>query len=130
MSELNPAQIKALEIKLTNLVNCILNKALVDAEFANRLEEVLISDSLRVLLKERKKKPIKSVFNPVAFLQEHNEIELRTELEEKTDTDLRSILRSEGIRKGKELKNIERQQMINEIVQSSIRRLKQGSSFL
>lgn len=130
MSEVNPARLKALELKLTSLMNCILNKAAIDADFMSQLEEVLLSDSLRAVLRESKKKAKKSFFNPVAYLHEHNENELRTELEGKTDTDLRLILRSEGIRKGKELKNIERRQMIDEIIQSSVRRLRQGSSFL
>jgi len=130
MSETNPRRLKALKTKLTNLVNCVLNKAAIDAEFATQLEEVLISDSLRAILREKKKKARKSVFNPVAYLHEHDKDKLRVELEGKTDSELQLILRSEGIRKGKALKNIERQQMIDEIVLNSEHRLKQGSAFL
>jgi hypothetical protein len=130
MSETKIKQIKALEVKLTSLVNCILNKAASDTEFATQLEEVLLSDSLRVVLQENKKKAQKSTFNPIAFLRENSIDILKAELERKTDSELRLIVRAEGIKKGKELKSMERQQMIDEVIQNSERRLKQGSVFL
>jgi hypothetical protein len=130
MSETNPEILRALETKLTNLSRCILNEAERNDEFARRLEEVLISDSLRNILGETKKKPQKDIFNSVGFLHENGEGKLREELERKTDSELREILRSEGIKKGKELKVINRQQVIEEIITNSQRRLTQGASFL
>lgn len=130
MSEIDSAILKSLETKLTNLVTCVLNKASNDPEFARQLEEILLSDSLQKTLREGKKKAKKHDFHPVAFLHEHGEEKLRMELEGKTDAELRVVLRSEGIRKGKELKSIERKEMIEEIMVDSSRKLKQGSSFL
>lgn len=130
MSENNPEMLKALESKLTNLVHCILNEAQRNDEFARQLEEVFISDSLRKILGESKKKPQRDVFNVIGFLHENGEAKLRAELERKTDSELREILRSEGIKKGKELKVTTRQQMVEEIITNSQRRLTQGSSFL
>ena len=130
MSEIDSKRLRAIEIKLTNIVNAVINKAATDPEFANQLEEVLISDSLRKILGEKNKKAKKPAFNPVAYLHEHDKDKLRVELDGKTDSELRLILRSEGIRKGKELKSLERQQMIDEIALYSDRTLKQGSAFL
>lgn len=130
MSETNPEIQKALETKLTNLLRCVLTEAEKNEEFAQRLEEILISDSLRNILGENKKKLQKDAFNVVGFLHEHGEDKLREELGIKTDSELKEILRSEGIKKGKELRTIDRQQMIEEIVTKSQRRLRQGSSFL
>lgn len=130
MSEIDLTILKALETKLTNIVSCVLNKASNDPEFARQLEEILLSDSLQKTLREGKKKTKKHEFHPVTFLHEYGEEKLRTELEGKTDAELRLVLRSEGIRKGKELKSIERKEMIEEIMSDSGRKLKQGSSFL
>ena len=130
MQETNPENLKAIERKLTNLVNCILNKASTDPEFASQLYDILISDSLKAILREKKKRPKELAFNLVAFLHEHGKEELLKTLREKPDSDLRIMLRSEGIRKGKELKALERQQMIDEIFAHSEKKLKQGSVFL
>jgi hypothetical protein len=130
MSEAKPEILKALEIKLTNLLRCILDEAERSDDFAQQLEDILISDSLKNILRESKKKPKKNVFNAVGFLHENGVDKLREELEGKTDSELREILRSEGIKKGKELKSIDRQQMIEELISISGQRLSQGSSFL
>ena len=130
MPEIDVVMLKSLETKLTNLVTCILNKASSDPEFARQLEEIVLSDSLQKTIRESKKKTKKHVFNAVTYLHENGEDKLRVELEGKTDTELRQVLRTEGIRKGKELKNIERQKMIEEIIANSSRKLKQGSAFL
>ena len=130
MSETNSEILKAIEIKLNSLVRCILTEAEKNTEFAGQLEEILISDSLKNDLGESKRRTPKELFNVVGFLHENGVDKLREELETKTDSELREILRSEGIKKGKELKTVERQQMLEEIVISSQRRLTQGASFL
>jgi hypothetical protein len=130
MSETNAKQMKALEVKLTNLVKCVLNKAAADAEFAAQLEDILLSDSLQSMVQENKKKTQKSTFNPVAFLRENNEDILKMELDQKTNNELQVVVRGEGIKKGKALKSMERQQMIDEIVENSKRMLKHGGVFL
>jgi hypothetical protein len=66
----------------------------------------------------------------VNYLQENGEEKLQEELNKKTDTELRQVLRSEGVKIGKDLKTIEREEMIQEIISNTKRRLKQGSAFL
>jgi hypothetical protein len=130
MPEIDSKRPIAIKTKLTNFVNAVINKAATDHEFANQLEEVLIGNSFRKIPGEKKKNAGKPAFNPVEYLHVHDKDKLRVELERKTDSELRLILRSEGIRKGKELKSLERQQMIDEIASNSERILKQGSVFL
>jgi hypothetical protein len=69
-------------------------------------------------------------FNTVVYLQEHGEAKLREELEKKANTELIQIVRSDGSKVGKELKSVEREEVIKEILLSATRRLKQGSVFL
>lgn len=69
-------------------------------------------------------------FHPVAFLQQYGEEKFQEELEKKANTELIQIIRSEGIKSGKDLKNLEREDMIQDIILNTKRRLKQGSVFL
>ncbi len=132
MSEISHDNLKAIESKLNNLVKVIMNKAESDPEFASKLEEVLLSDSLRKSISNKKTKAKKENFNAVAYLHEHGEPKLQEELSTKTDDELRQIMRSEGIKiqKVKGVKSIDRQEIIEEIVLKTQRRLNQGSVFL
>lgn len=69
-------------------------------------------------------------FNTVTYLEEHGEEKLQEELASKDNTELTKIIRSEGIKIGKDLKTLGREDMIKEIISSAKRRLKQGSVFL
>lgn len=130
MSETNPPNLRAIEGKLRNLLSCILDRATKDATFAHQLEEIFLTDSFRKTTATKKKKTQGRYFNAVEFLHVNGEAKLRAALDSKTDSELRLILRSDGIRKGQDLKSIERPEMIDEIVRNAERRLKQGSSFL
>ena len=130
MSETEKQNIKRLEIKLQNLVKCILGKAETDSEFAYQLEEALLSNFLHEAVSSGKRKSKKITFNTIAYLHKHDESKLRNELENKTDTELKQILQAESNKKSKDLKNIVRQQLVDEIIANANCVLKQGSSFL
>ena len=130
MSQHNSPNLKKLEVKLKNLVKCILDKAATDSEFSRQLEEILLSDSLNQVISTRESKPARSSFKSVDYLDQHGESKLREELNSKTDTELQQILKGESNRKVKDLKNVERQQLIGDIIANADRVLKQGSSFL
>ena len=130
MSETEKQNLKNLEIKLKNLMKCVLDKAATDSEFAHQLEEALLSDSLHRIVASGKSKSKKSTFNAVAYLHEHDESKLRDELKDKTDDELKQVLQAESNKKSKNLKNIERQQLVDEIIANANCVLKQGSSFL
>jgi hypothetical protein len=121
---------KAIETKLYNLLNCILNEVDKNSIFAKEIEDVLLSDSLKRILKEKKNKKIKINFNTLDYLQKNNLEELRTELNSKSLTELKAILKNDGAKKAKELKDLSREQIIENIIENAQRKLNQGSSFL
>jgi hypothetical protein len=125
--------LKAIESKLTNLVSCILKKAESDPDFADQIEKILLDDSPQIKPSSNKTRTKKQkIFSTVAYLHEHGDTKLQEELDKKTDDELKSIMRSEGIKitKGKRAKSIERQEIIEKIVLHSQQRLNQGSVFL
>ena len=130
MSEVDPKVIKAMETKLMNLVRSVVDHAATDLDFARKLEEVLLSDSLSKMVREKKVESKRPSFAPVPFLHEHGEERLRSELNGMTDHDLRIIVRSERIRRGKEVNSLDRATLISEIISHSQRRLDQGATFL
>lgn len=121
---------KAIETKLANLLNCILNEAEKNPAFMKELESVLLSDSLIRIIKEKNKKTSKVIFNTLEFLQNHNSEELRSELELKTIIELKGIIKKDGAKKSKELRDLSREQIIDGIIENAKRKLNQGSSFL
>ena len=133
----NSKIVNDLEIKMKNLVDCIIAKAATDSEFARQLEKILLSElpvteiSVNpVKEKIKNKKDKKQNFNPVDYLHNHGEKELIDELNLLTDNELKQILRAGGSGKTRIPKTVERQKLIEDIVAVSIQTLKQGSSFL
>ena len=119
----------ALQRKLKDLVDCVLAKVEEDSSFAEQLAQILLTDAARDRLgKKGKHKKAGDIFNPVLFHKEHGEQELYRQLESKTDDDLRAIARMQGLRKGKELKTLEREQLLIEIVDGAKAKLKQGKT--
>ncbi len=131
--------LKDIEIKLKNLVDCIITKAATDSEFAVQLESILLNlnepsvaeipiNQIKETAKSKKGK--KQDFNSVDYLHNHGEKLLRDELNLLTDNELKQILRASGSGKTRIPKTVERQKLIEDIVTVSTRTLKQGSSFL
>ena len=131
--------LKDIEIKLKNLVDCIITKAATDSEFAVQLESILLNlnepsvaeipiNQIKETAKSKKGK--KQDFNSVDYLHNHGEKLLRDELNLLTDNELKQILRASGSGKTRIPKTVERQKLIEDIVTVSNRTLKQGSSFL
>jgi hypothetical protein len=81
---------------------------------------------------ETKRKPRSKTidFNTVKYLQEHGEDKLQTELRQKQKSELQQIIRSEGIKSPKNLKTLECEDMVREIISNAKRQLKHGSVFL
>jgi hypothetical protein len=129
MPKSDPKLVKSLEAKLTRVVRCVAAKAADDPEFAQQLADALGTNG-RGAPPEKPTPAKRTHFNPVTFLHENGEERLRAELGYKTDSELRDIVRAEGILKGKEVNALEREKMISDIVSHADRRLHQGSSFL
>jgi hypothetical protein len=120
--------LKLLEQKLDDLKQCILHQAKLDVEFASQLKKVLLIDSNNFIPPDKKKK--EDIFNPVSFLHENGKGKLVELLNEKTNSELIVIIRSLSIMKSKELKGIERSEMLNTVINYAEKELNQGSVFL
>lgn len=130
MSAERPATTKSIESKLRKLVDCVIKKARSDDQFARELEKCLVDRLSSDDSDSGTSKAEVPSFNIVTFLHEHGEEKLRQELHLKTDSDLRTILRLEGIARGKESKSLDRNIMITDLLKYAARKLNQGSAFL
>lgn len=130
MPKPDPKLMKSLEAKLSRLIRCVITKAGNDPDFAQELGIVLEVGGSEVTPAAKSTPAKRKQFSPVTFLHENGEERLRLELGYKTDSELRDIIRGEGIAKGKEVSALDRDKMINDIVAHADRRLHQGSVFL
>jgi len=132
------------EMKLLRVSVDLLRQEFVDLkqqEYASHLTQTPVDNvgqkrkQIRTNIPKRKtldtqSRSKKTDFNAVSYLQDNGEEKLQEELNKKTDTELKQVLRSEGMKTGKDLKTIEREEMIQEIISNTKRRLKHGSAFL
>jgi hypothetical protein len=130
MPATDPKLLRSLNAKLTRLMRCVIAKAGDDPDFAQQLGDVLRGNRRDGSRSEEPAPPKRKHFNPVTFLHENGPERLRAQLGYKTDSELRDIIRGEGIVKGKEVNTLERDKMIDDIIAHADRRLHQGSSFL
>lgn len=122
--------LKLVKGKLVRLLNCVMAKAADDEVFAQELVNILRTDERGVGVEKKSMTEKQKGFNPVGCLHEYGESRLRSELCQMTDDQLRDLIREQGIAKGKEVRTLLRDKMIEDIVQFADRRLHQGTSFL
>jgi hypothetical protein len=120
---------KAIERQLRKLVALIVEEVERNEDFAARIAEVLnVSDASGTT---ESQKPKVTAFNPVEVLHREGKEALHGQLELKTDTELKEILRQQGLSKRKgEKQQFDRSVAVQTIVASAESRLHQGSSFL
>lgn len=80
--------------------------------------------------KKPKKPDFTEVFNPLKYLRENGQDNLKSQLDKMTNDELKEIIRSYNIKKAKEIKGIERSQMVLDIMQYAERELNRGGVFL
>jgi len=124
----NTKDLKLLERQLRRLVNAVIEKAQSDSDFAQQLGKILNLSKAADLNKIEKTS--KTIFNAVDILHREGSEALRHELELRTDTELKDILRQEGVRKQKSQKPFVRNDAILTIIARAERQLHQGASFL
>lgn len=128
MSVERPTNLKVVETKLRKFVDCVIKKARSDDQFAGELAKILLS---RTGSDSEEGNPTKQpTFEVVSFLHAKGEEKLRNELSLMTDSDLRTLFRVEGLARGKEIKTLERETMISELIKYAVQKLNQGSAFL
>lgn len=133
MQETETPNIRALKIKINKLAKIILDELSVNPSFCQKLEEMLIESSPMSsisVVKAPTAKKAKLVFNPVRYLQENSEEFLLKELDTKTETELKGIMRAEGLKKPKGVKIYGKEEIIKDIVNAAKQNLKQGEAFL
>jgi hypothetical protein len=134
MPDNDAAILKALKSKINKLVKVVLDEATLNSDFRQKLENALLepssynssSKAAKSVTKISKLTKAKEKINLVSFLQENGKERLADELSLKTDTELKAILRTERIKEPRELKTIERQQMIDAILKNASQNLNQG----
>jgi len=119
---------KAIETRLRKFVDYVIKKARSDDQFADELAKIFSSRTSSP--PERAVQSKRPTFQVVTFLHENGEEKLRNELSLMTDSDLRDLFRMEGLARGKEIKTLERDVLISELIKYAVRKLNQGSAFL
>lgn len=104
------------------------------AEVADLKQQTVTTNSKKTSAKEKSNQAQSSNsnrkkldFNAVSYLKEHGEDKLQEELKKKSKIELTKIIRSESIKIGK---NVEHEDMVQEIISNTKRELKHGSTFL
>lgn len=120
--------LKLLERQLRRLVTAVIEKAQSDSGFAKQLAKILnlsgTPDSNETT------KTDKFAFNSVDILHREGREALQRQLEFRTDTELKDILRQEGVRKQKSQNPFVRNDAILTIITRAEQQLRQGTSFL
>ncbi|MEK7996607.1 MAG: hypothetical protein AAB403_22625 [Planctomycetota bacterium] len=125
-------RVRLREVKaiLMRVVDCILKKAEGDDEFATQLQDILRVGSPAPKRLRKTAGPAGPAFDPVTFLHEHGEENLRATLSSKTEVELQRVLRAQGVKRPRNSQSRSIGELVEEIVQVSKRRLSQGTSFL
>ena len=122
-------RLRGVKAILMRLVDCILRKAEGDDEFATQLQDILGVASPAPKRLRKTAGPAGPAFDPVTFLHEHGEENLRAALSGKTEVELQRILRAQGVKRRRNSQSRSMGELAQEIVQVSKRRLSQGTSF-
>jgi len=120
--------LKLLERQLRRLVNAVIEKAQSDSGFAEQLAKIL--NLSKAADSSEAGKTDKAAFNSVDILHREGREALQRQLEFRTDTELKDILRQEGVRKQKSQKPFVRNDAILTIITRAEQQLRQGASFL
>ncbi len=96
----------------------------------NSLKHSPKSHETKTESKKTKKPDFTEVFNPLKSLRENGRDNLKNQLDKMTNDELKEIIRSYNIKKAKEMKGIDRPQMVSDIIQYAERELNRGGVFL
>lgn len=96
----------------------------------NSLKNLSKSQENKTEPKKPKKPDFTEVFNPLKYLRENGQDTLKSQLDKMTNDELKEIIRSYNIKKSKEIKGIDRSQMVSDIIQYAERELNRGGVFL
>ena len=121
------ANLIAVKAKLRRLVDACLKQAESHPDFAVELEDILLSDSLKRDMPRKRPRVDVDVVNELANSGEDG---LKSRLDALADSELRLLAKADGALNGKELKEVDRSQVIDALIAVAMRKLNQGGSFL
>jgi hypothetical protein len=123
-------ELKAVKARLEALLRCIVAKAESDTDFAEKIKEILLSDSVRSSIRKKATRKLsREVFDPVGFLGRNDANRLEQELSAKPTSELGDIVRLHRVLSTKVIKTTERKELIGLIVTYAQRKLDQGGVF-
>jgi len=123
------SQKEAVYTRLRALCDAVYEEALRSPEFFARIEEVLLSPDAKVSVQQKSPTPQRPSLNTVEILHRDGESGLLSALEQLTNDDLIRLCTADGIKKSKDAKALDRQQLIGLLTSTATSRLNQGESF-
>lgn len=120
---------EAIHSRLKALLDAVYEEALRSPEFFDRIERILLSPEARLSVHKPTSTPSRQSINIVEILHQSGEAGLRSTLDGHTNEDLTRLCVQEGIKKMKDAKSLERDALIEVLMQTASSRLKQGESF-
>lgn len=120
---------EAIHSRLKALLDAVYEEALRSPEFFDRIERILLSPEARLAVHRPTSTPSRKSINIVEILHNEGEAGLRSALSGHTNEDLTRLCVQEGIKKMKDAKTLDRDALIEVLMQTANSRLKQGESF-
>jgi hypothetical protein len=120
---------EAIHSRLKALLDAVYEEALRSPDFFDRIERILLSPEARLAVHKPTSTPSRQSINIVEILHQDGEAGLRSVLSGHTNEDLTRLCVQEGIKKMKDAKSLDRDALIEVLMQTASSRLKQGESF-
>ncbi len=120
---------EAIHSRLKALLDAVYEEALRSPDFFNRIERILLSPEARLAVQKPTSTPSRKSINIVEILHQDGEAGLQSALSGHTNEDLTRLCVQEGIKKMKDAKSLDRDALIDALMQTASSRLKQGESF-
>lgn len=116
--------------RLKSFFNIIYEEAQSNPEFLDRLNSVLLSEKTDLTIKKQAKKSSREpIIHIVEIVHSSGEQGLRDKLQQLTNDQLARLATDEGVKRLKEAKSIDRENLISLLVETGSNRLKQGEAF-
>lgn len=125
----NKAEYDAVFSRLRALTDLIEQEARESEGFFEGLQQVLMSPEARVAVTKPQTKSKTPILPIIAILHEKGVSELTDQLQRLTNDKLARLAADEGIKRLKDAKGTEREELITALVETAQNRLKQGESF-
>lgn len=121
---------EAIRQRLKALFDVIYAEAMQNPDFLAQLETILLSPEAKLSLQAKNSEAKHPTINMLEILHSDGTEALRSILGNYTNADLAKLCVQEGIRKMKEAKSLDRNVLIELLLETATSRLKQGEAFV